>query len=465
MKFVDRLKELEDLRKILRDPRPALVRVYGRRRLGKTELLRKLCTEERGLYLLMDEADPPQQRESLSRQVATETAGLVMPYATWDAFLDHLGQVERKFVVLDEFQRVLPSDPQAVSRLQHRWDTTLRDEGPSLVLCGSSVGMMQRITAKRTAPLFGRLAADLRLRPFGYAGVRLLYPELSEEDRIRRYAVFGGTPYYHEFSVGRDLRDAVEGAFLSGTAPLIEEPQNLLRLELQSPTRYNSILFEIGQGTHDLRGLESKVGVRRGGLGPYLEALRHELDLIRMEDPVCGIKRQARYVFDDPFFAFYYRFVFENRPLLELGRTGHVWERIHEQLDAFIGFQFERVAREALVLLNGSTWRNIPIEFDEMGRWWNRRGEEIDILAPGEREVLAGEVSWSRSPMGLEVLRRLEGRVGLIERLGARPVRFVFVSRGGFDFAMEAEASRQGAILLDLRSLSDVFDRRYAKPE
>jgi len=465
VRFVNRQVELQELRKIFRSSKPSLVRVYGRRRLGKTELLRKLCREERGLYLLFDEADPPQQRESLSRQLATETGSLVIPYPSWDAFFDHIREIDRKLVVFDEFQRVLASDPQAVSRLQHHWDSTMRETGPSIVLCGSSVGMMQRVTAKRTAPLFGRLAADLRLRPFGYSGVRLLYPKMAEEDRIRRYAVFGGTPYYHDFSLDRSLEEAVGGAFLSATAPLIEEPQNLLRLELQSPTRYNSILFEIGQGTHNLRSLESKVGVKRGGLGPYLETLRHELDLVRMEDPVCGIKKQARYVFDDPFFAFYYRFVFENRPLIELGRSAQVWQRIEKQLDEFAGFQFERVAREALVMLNGSTYTGVPIDFDEIGRWWNRLGEEIDIVAAGKTEVLVGEVTWSRSPMELDVLRRLEMKVKLIEQLRGRPVRFAFVSRSGFDPKLVSEAARRQALLFDLPGLGQVFDRLYAKPE
>lgn len=464
MRFVNRFRELEDLRKVLRNRRPVLARVYGRRRLGKTELLRRLCKEERGLYLLVDEVDSPQQRDSLSRQVASEVGTLAMPYPSWDAFFDHLRQLDRKFIVLDEFQRMLSTDRQAVSRLQHHWDSTLRETGPSIVLCGSSVGMMERVTAKRAAPLFGRVAADLRLRPFGYAAVRLLYPELSEEDRVRRYAVFGGTPYYHEFSVDRPLKEAVESAFLSSTAPLVEEPQNLLRMELQLPTRYNSILFEIGQGTHDLRGLEGKVGVRKGGLGPYLETLRHELDLVRMEDPVCGVRRQARYVFDDPFFAFYYRFVFENRPLLEIGRGTAVWARIEKELDEFVGLQFERVAREALVLLNGSEWRGISVDFDEIGRWWNRQGEEIDIMATGKSEVLAGEVTWSKNPMSLGVLRRLDMKSVKIERLGGRPIRFVLVSRSGFEPELTAEARSKGAMLLDLEALREVFDKEYARP-
>ncbi len=324
--------------------------------------------------------------------------------------------------------------------------------------------MMQRLTGARTAPLFGRLTADLRLRPFGYAGVRLLYPDLTEEDRVRRYAVFGGTPHYHAFSVDRDLSQAARDAFLSPVAPLVEEPQSLLRLELQSPVRYNSILYEIGQGTHDLRGLESKVGVPRGGLGPYMERLRHDLDLVEMEDPVCGIRRRARYVFGDPFFGFYYRFIFENRPQLELGRFGQVWKHIENELEGFVGFQFERVAREALTLLNGSNWNGVPIDFEEMGRWWSRRGEEIDIVAAGAREVLLGEVSWSREPMGPEALYALDRKVREVERLRGRPVRFLFVARSGFAPALSTLVQERHGLMMDLPQLTKIFDQPRGEP-
>ncbi len=465
MKFVDRSSELDELKRVLESGRPALIRVYGRRRLGKTELLRRLCREQRGMYLLIDETDPPRQRESLSEQIAAETRTVPTPFLTWDAFYERLRNMDFRLIVLDEFQRLLSSDPQAVSRLQHHWDAAMRESGPSLVLCGSSIGMMQSVTARRTAPLFGRLAADMHLRPFTYAASRLLYPDASEEERVVRYAVFGGTPYYHEFSTGRTLKDAVTGAFLSPTAPLVEEPQNLLRLELKSPAKYNSILYEIGRGTHDLRGLESKVGTKRGGLGPYIEILRKDLGLIRMEDPVCGIGKQARYIFDDPFFGFYYRFVFENRSRLEMGRSEAVWQDINGALGEYVGREFERVAREALTCLNGTSWKGVRIDFDEIGRWWNRPGEEIDVVAAGKSEVIAGEVKWSASPMRLDVFSRLQGKVRLIERLDGLPVRCLLVSRGGFDAELRKEAERRAALLFDLRDLEEIFNKSHGKPK
>ena len=159
---------------------------------------------------------------------------------------------------------------------------------------------------------------------------------------------------------------------------------------MKSPPRYNPILYEIGQGTHDLRRLESKVGVRKGGLGPYLETLREDLALLQMENPVCGVRRQARYVFDDPFF--YFHFVFGSRPLLELGRSDRALREIEAGPGAHAGVRFERIALEALVLLSGSSPQGIPVDFERIGRWWNRRGDDIDVVAEGKDEVILGEV-------------------------------------------------------------------------
>jgi hypothetical protein len=185
----------------------------------------------------------------------------------------------------------------------------------------------------------------------------LLYPDLEESERARRFGVSGGTPFYHQSSVGSDLENAIRDGFLRPAAPLLEEPQNLLRRELQPPLRHNPIMYEIGNGTHDLPTLEAKVGVGKGGLGPYLQTLRDDMDLLRMEDPVCGKKRQARYIFSDPLFAFYYRFVFDSRSRLELGRFEAVLGDIRVGLDAHLGHVAERVARDALVMLNGKERR------------------------------------------------------------------------------------------------------------
>lgn len=451
--FVNRTKELQQLGHTLDTRRASLVRIYGRRRVGKTELLREVVRRRKGIFLLADEADRPQQLASLTRQIAEQTGGIRVPLHDWDDLFDQLETTGSSVIIIDEFQRLLENDRQAATRLQARWDSAWKERGPSIILCGSSIGMMQRLTEGRRGPLFGRITSDVRLRPFSYPAMRLLYPTETEEERIVRFAVFGGTPFYHELSLGRPLEDAVRDSFLAPGAPFVDEPQELLRLELKAPTRYNSILYEVGQGTHYLRELESKVGVKRGGLGPYLETLRHDLDLLEMEDPVCGLKRQARYRLSDPFFDFYFRFIFGNRPRMELGRGAAVWHEIKKDLPGHVGHVFERVVRDVLVQANGTRVRGAALDFDEIGRWWNRVGEEIDLIARGPKEIWAAEVKWSTIPVGLDIWRDLVRKISLLENPGRRPIRPVVVARGGFDRSVVDEAKKQGGVLLTLSDL------------
>ena len=456
MKFVDRRQELEALRAAL-GRGPALVRVYGRRRLGKTELLSRLCRDLGGIYLLVDEAEPRLQAQALGDQLSRALSRPPVPTADWAAFLRRLQGLKAPVVVLDEFQRLLHRRTEAESILQNAWDQSFSKRGPSLVLCGSSVGMMRRLTRRPAAPLYGRLWADLHLRPLDYASVRQLHAGVPEEDRVRRFAVFGGTPHYQSVAVGRPLEDAIAAAFLTRGAPLADEPMSLLRMEAVKPDRLQSVLQAVGEGTHALGALEAALNVPSGRLSPYIAGLRDELALLRAEAPVGGAQRRARYVFSDPFFAFYYRFVPRARPLVEAGRAADALAGVRRDLEAHVGQQFERVAAQALIASNGRPLKGVPIEFEELGRWWSRQGEEIDLVARGSKEVLAGEVKWSPRPLGPPALWTLEDKARPLG--GGRPVRLLFVARGGFTRAMEREARSRGALLLDLEDLTAIFAR------
>lgn len=458
--FVNREAELGELDRVLARREPQLVRIYGRRRVGKTALLQKLVARQGGLYLLADEADRPQQLESLDRQIALQTQGLRMPLREWDDLYDRIETEGPGVVVIDEFQRLLERDRQAATRLQARWDGSWHQTGPSVILCGSSIGMMERLTAGKRGPLFGRLTGNLRLRHFDYTAVRLLYPSLPEADRVRRFSVFGGTPAYHEPGLRSGLQAAVVDAFLAPTAPLLEEPQELLRLELKSPTRYNSVLYEIGNGRRSLHELEDSVRVSRGGLGPYMDVLRRDLDLVEMDDPVGGKRRQARYRLTDPFFEFYFKFIFSNRPRIELGRGPEVWKDIKKDLETHVGLVFERVVRDLLVALNGSKVKEQRLEFDEIGRWWDRTGREIDLVARGPREMWAVEVKWSRQRVRIDAWQRLVENAALVDNAKNLRIRPVVVARGAFGQQLKDEARKRGGLLLTFDDLTRALDSR-----
>ncbi|EQD78071.1 ATPase domain protein, prokaryote domain protein [mine drainage metagenome] len=298
--FVGRRAELDEFHRVLTGNKPRLVRLYGRRRVGKTELLTRLLQAHPGLYLNVDEAEYEVQRRTLASQVASQAGHEARFYADWDGFLDDLEMTNTRLVVIDEFQNLIRTGHGLLGRLQARWDSKWKSAGPSLVLSGSSVGMMQRLTQAPRAPLFGRITDNMHLRPLAYHEARDLYPGLPEEERVRRYATFGGTPFYHDLSIDRSLDDALWEALLRPNAPLLNEPEDLLRSEFQDASRPNSILREIGLGAHALHDLESRVGVQHGGLSQHLVFLEHDMDLVLHEEPVLGKKRLGHYVLPDP---------------------------------------------------------------------------------------------------------------------------------------------------------------------
>ncbi|MDE1822137.1 MAG: ATP-binding protein [Euryarchaeota archaeon] len=459
MEFYNRTEDLALLEHALRAPRPQLIRVYGRRRVGKTELLQRILRSTRGLYLSAAPGDTLPQITDLTTQLADQVRGPVGPFSTWPEFFHALERADPSVIVIDEFQNLTDRDLHVAGVLQRTWDLGWKEHGPHLVLCGSSIGMMLRLTRYRTGPLYGRFTHDLHLRPFSYPGVRLLYPHEPEDARVRRFAVFGRTPAYHEPSVGKGLDEAILDCYLSKDARFRDEPYELLLTELRTLDRYSSILAALGQGSTSLSELEHRTGVRAGGLTPYLEALGKDLDLIRPESPVCGLERRTRYELSDPFFSFYFRFVRPNRHLLEQHGQAVVLSRVQRDLEDHVGRAFEAVVRDVLESRQGSEVEGHPLRFDRIGRWWNRVGEEIDLVVSGPEEIWCGEVKWSARPVGEGLVRDLVRKSSLMERTDRRPVRPFIVARGGATREACALVAQRGGFVLDLEALGSLAAR------
>lgn len=459
MDFVDRLEELEMLSRLLASRDPQFIRISGRRRVGKTELIRTVLEGIDGLYVVADPGEPEVQLRALWRQLSLATKRPLPPDPTWEGLLDEFEKVGKRVVVIDEFQHLIERDLHVAGQIQRRWEGKWRASGPSLVISGSSIGMMQALSRYHAGPFYGRLTRDLNIHPFGYAAVRLLYPRLSEEARITRYAIFGGTPYCHAQSVGKPLKEAVVASLLAKGTPLLDEPANLLLSETREPARYQSILSEVAQGAQSLHDLEDRLHVSPGGLGAYLSVLRRNLELLGLEAPVCGLAKRSHYVLTDPFYRFYYQFIAPHRTSIELGNGDAAWEMMRKDLEGYVGRVFEEVVKEVIRRSTRSPADGTaPPVFSEVGRWWNRTGEEIDVVAKADQEIWAGEVTWSKKPEGEQTVRQLRRKIQLLERTDHKPVRPFLVSRGGVVPGASALLEEQGGFSLDLGELSEMFD-------
>jgi len=387
--FVNRKQELEFLERKWEEKRAQLIIIYGRRRVGKTMLLKEFLKEKKGVYFLSTADSMDENVKGLAEKLAELTGKEyfmeVKDFGRLFRYLaDEIGG-ERAAIIIDEFQYLMALEPGILSILQKVWDEHLKGTNLFLVLCGSSVGMMEK-TMEYKSPLYGRRTGQWKVEPFDIRGIAEMFPEKSMEELVKTYAVFGGVPFYLDLVRGLSVEEAIREKVLRKGEVLYEEPEFLLREELREPRVYKLILKGLALGYETLGELVNFTGLSRGHISRYLDTLER-LDLVGYELPY-GKRKRGRYYIKDNLFNFWFRFVYPNLGDLELGLVDEVWAKIEPKLNAYYGKVFERLVVEMLCQ------KMIDFGQRRVARWWHK-GEEIDVVAELEEGLLFVEVKWS----------------------------------------------------------------------
>ena len=458
--FIGRTHELASLAKHFDAPKPALIIMYGRRRVGKSTLLVHALAKRPAVYFQATRLAESDNVALFKGEVARalpvdpEFAGL----SRWDYVLEYLRRFARErapglTVVLDEFPYLCEANEALPSMLQRFWDETVR-EGIrfNLVLCGSRIAFMKATLAERN-PLYGRQTAVYDIAPLHLRDAASFFPTWTAADIVRAYAVFGGTPYYlAQCDPDVPLAENIRALVLDDAAPLRDEPQYMLQAELQQVARYASILQAIASGATKRAEIANRVLPGEGveTIGPYLNKLI-ALRLIRQEaafgDGVSTRSRNLRFFLADPFLAFYHRFVLPNLSMLERTGSRDIYRHaIAPVLDEYVSGPFEEMCREYIRWHARDTLGAIA---HRVGRIWFQDGD-IDVVARLLNNSLAvGECKWSRKHVGLNMLEQLKENV-IFAMDGPPPKRtyFLLFSRSGFSPQLRTLAASDDAIRL-----------------
>ncbi len=452
--FLNRKNEQSRLNRALDSQQGVLCCLYGRRRCGKSRLLQEVLSRRKSVYYLADERAQEIQRPAVARAIEALLPGFAeVEYPDWESLLQRWWREAPggSVLALDEFPYLAKASGELPSLLQKFIDQN-RDRGIHLLLCGSSQRMMQGLTLDASAPLYGRAQEVLRIGPLtaGWIGEAL---SLSQpEQMLQAYAVWGGVPRYWELAADHDSTwDAVEQLVLDPLGVLYEEPRRLLLDDLRETAQATSILSLIGAGCHRLSEIAARLGKPATSLTRPLSRLQ-ELGLIRRELPFGASPRSSRkslYRIDDPFLAFWFRFVEPNRSRLEAGAVRQVKASIQERFRQHLGVVWEDLVQQCLVHLElgGRQW--MP-----GAHWWgaglDRRYLEVDVLAESAdgKSLLIGEAKLS---LRLEELPRVQQQ--LQEKADRLPFRSRYSQVLARTFPLnELQASQPVAV-----SASDVF--------
>jgi hypothetical protein len=471
MEFLNRSDDLATLDSRWTGGAAELLIVWGRRRVGKTELLSRFVSAHRGLLFEATSGTQADNLGDLSRVLAEATGSPLLreqSLTSWPAALAAIEQyaTERCVIVLDEFQYLAKSTPDLPSLLARWWRERGRELPIVLVLSGSEVSFFERDILGHGSPLYGRRTGQLQLTPFDYRDAALFTPGFTAEDRIRAFAIWGGMPYYlSQIDPNRSVADNILRTVLARDGVLREEARLLLFQELAEPRLHFSVLRSLAAGDTRVSEIANRIGTDSSTVSRVLDTLASLL-LVRRVVPVTATLRartkQTSWEILDPYLRFWFRFVLPHEDRLGHpdGQRTHLEQTVLPVLDAFVSKPtFEHIAQAYLqrrlgAAAVGSWWGKVPTG---VGRLTETR--EVDAVAlDGDGTVAAlGSCKWTAGPMGLaeeNLLARLEPFVTAGQSAG---VPHWFFARSGFDDGLRrlAESDPERYVLVGLGELYD----------
>ena len=395
MDFKDRKRELNEFRDIIDSKKFELIILYGRRRVGKTELILQATRDKKRLYYLAVGQDNLRRFYNTCSQHYPEVNKLREDYEVLFNFLKEKTDI----IILDEFQNMILEDENILHLLQSIIDTQLKNTTVKLFLVGSSISMMTSKILTYTSPLYGRRTGSIKLEPINFYDFTQFFPTLSLKKQIEVFSFCDGIPYYINM-VDPPFWKWLENELKKTSSVFKDEIDFLMRYEFSRPGTYKAILEAIAFGKTKLNEIKMYIGSKRTDISPYLSNLI-DVDMIIRGIPITEkeTSRKGRYYLKDNFLKFWFRFVYPNLSSIEEGIFNA--DLIKQDYPVYLGKIFESVIKDFLI-------QSRVIEFTKIGKWWWKE-YEIDLIAMNQMNntITFIECKWQKEVNASRILHDL----------------------------------------------------------
>ncbi len=452
--FIGREQELNTLNKLYQSDKFQFAVIYGRRRVGKTSLIREFIKDKETIFFTGVETNAKQNLENFSKSIMEYSTGILMDtsFASFQTALEYvfeLSKTKRLVMVIDEYPYVARASKSLASTLQFLIDKNKDTSKLVLILCGSSMSYMEDNVLAYKAPLYGRRTAQLKIQPFDFFEACRYLTKFSNFDKALAYGFIGGTPQYlMQIDDTLSIEENIKNTHLNPASSIFEEPNNLLKQEVREPAIYNAVITAIAAGCSKMNEISTNIGEDTSVCTNYIKNLI-TLGIIKKESPY-GEKtsRKTIYSIADNMFRFWYRFVPENTSIITRGAADLAYQRIAPELPHYMGGVFEEICQQYLwkLLLEGKC----AVNFSDLGRWWGTNPkthtqEEIDIMGTDKNFALFGECKWTKEKVDLNVLETLVNRS---ELLHYNKKHFYLFAKTGFTRGCMDRAEEMGNVTL-----------------
>ena len=444
MKFYGRDLQKKNLKRVFERNELQTVLVYGRRRVGKSELIKQSLreTDIRSIYYECKQTTEMNNTDSLSL-VISELFQIPKPhFSGMEELLDYLFRAASGLpliVVLDEYPYLREAVKGLDSILQSLIDKYRESSLIKFIVCGSYVDVMKSLISGEN-PLYGRVDLTIDLKPMDYYESSMFYPDFSSEDKVRLYSVFGGIPYYNRLIDQHvSVRDNVIDLIASPGARLENEVSMYLKSEISKIVNANEVIETLARGYSRYSDILSQSHVSSSpALADVLDKLIR-MEVVLKEAPLNdqSNKRKTGYYISDNLSLFYYRYIFRYLSQMNVMAPEAFYSRFIEKdfEEKYVPHIFENVCKQYLIRLNKSGMLDEP--FEKIGKYYyddpvNKKNGEFDIVTEDPKGYIFYEAKFRKEPLSDSTIKK---EVEQVKATGLNCYKFGFFSRSGFDIS------------------------------
>jgi len=455
MKFINRSAELQKLNDLWQEKSSQLVVIHGKRRVGKTELIKQFIKDGKGIYFLADKRTHKEQLLEFARVVGNYFNDEFVTNKGFDDWLEAFtylkgkAKSQRFVVALDEYPYLIETDPATSSIFQKIWDEQIKSTNMYLILCGSSMSMMESELLSYKAPLYGRLTGQLLIESMNYIAAQKFFPNKNFLSFMSFYSITGGMPAYMEqFAKFSTATQAVEKLCWDKQGLYHNEVNTTLKQELRTPNNYFAILKAIAWGKTQTNKIASTTGLEPQLVNKYMDTLVR-LQFVKREVPVTEDKphksRKGIYILTENFVRFWFQYIYAFNSDLEIGNLSQVKKGFSQYAHILEAIVFEQVSREYLM----HHQKNL-FPFERFGRYWDTK-VEIDGLGFNKKlkKIVFMEAKWSNMQMTDKELNKLYAKAQQVTTFDNKYEKyFVLSSKSGFHKQLIERSKKNKNILL-----------------
>ncbi|WP_338534948.1 ATP-binding protein [Helicovermis profundi] len=456
--FVGRKKELEFLQEKYTSKKAEFIVLYGRRRIGKTALIREFVKDKNHIFYSAVQITDNVQLNKMSNIVINHYNAQIYntQFSDWEALFRFISDQtiynKKMVIVMDEFPYMVQNNKSIPSVLQNHWDHYFSKLNIMIIICGSSMSFMEKEILSEKNPLYGRTTGIYKVRELDFESSRAFMGKGNLKEHLNYYSVFSGVPYYLSLINPKDTFEInLKKNILSNGSVLFNEIEFLLKQELREVSNYNAIIESIALGDSKLNDIYQKTKIEKTKLPFYINSLI-DLGIIKKEySATIKIKEQVKkrsgiYKIDNGYFRFHYSFVYPYlSELLEGSEDIIIEDVIRERMLMFVSNEFEKISIEYVRKMGIE--KKLPIRPIKIGKWWDKN-QEIDILAFDiNNNFIFGECKWRNEKVGVKILNQLKLKSDKIE-ITPKKSYYILFSKSGFTSKLIECSKREDNLFL-----------------